>query len=587
MAGFLKKLKNEFLPPINEHPLAEDLQWERHNLFMAEVGSRMVGSVIVACIVGLMFYSSATADALLIWFSGILFVAVNSWLLIRWHYRSDHENRSLSYVRTWHWVNLYLSVIWGIFWALTPFLFFPDASQIQILSLLLLVVVASSMPSVTMGCYPDIYITFLTPVFFSFSWHLLSVDFGGEILPLIIAPLTWMMLVLFSIVIHRTHMESIILRLEHRNAQELADERTAAKTRFIAVASHDLRQPVQAARLYAEAMLSNPDMRNQGTSEKLVRSLSSASHLLDRLLDISKLDAGVLEVNHQTVHVQKVLNEISAVHSVHAMEKGIHLRVQGEQCLVYVDKSILIEILDNVIGNAVRYTEQGEITVSAHASGGSVCLTVKDTGLGIPTSKQAIVFEEFVQLESGPETVTGNAGMGLGLPIVKRLCELHAIPFEFESDVGQGTSFRFYLPRALEESADSTDNITIKEQAPLRILLIDDEPQITDSLSMILVAAGHDVEVAHNMQQLQQILITGRFIPQLVLSDDRLPGNLTSGDMIEEVNSHLGRPIPAIIMTGNTSPERIQALRSSGYPILFKPVSNTEIMSAITQLDIS
>ena len=587
MAGLLKKLKNEFLPPISEHPLAEDLQWERHNLFMAEVGSRMVGSVIVACIVGLMFYSSATANALLIWFSGILFVAINSWVLIRWHYRSDHENRSLSYVRTWHWVNLYLSVIWGIFWALTPFLFFPDASQIQILSLLLLVVVASSMPSVTMGCYPDIYITFLTPVFFSFSWHLLSVDFGGEILPLIIAPLTWMMLVLFSIVIHRTHMESIILRLEHRNAQELADERTAAKTRFIAVASHDLRQPVQAARLYAEAMLSNPEMRNQETSEKLVRSLSSASHLLDRLLDISKLDAGVLEVNLQTVRVQKVLNEISAVHSVHAMEKGIHLRVQGEQCFVSADKSILIEILDNVIGNAVRYTEQGEITVSAHASGGSVCLTVKDTGLGIPTSKQAIVFEEFVQLESGPETVTGNAGMGLGLPIVKRLCELHAIPFEFESDVGQGTSFRFYLPRALEESADSTDNITIKEQAPLRILLIDDEPQITDSLSMTLVAAGHDVEVAHNMQQLQQILITGRFIPQLVLSDDRLPGNLTSGDIIEEVNSHQGKPVPAIIMTGNTSPERIQALKSSGYPVLFKPVSNAEITTAITQLEIS
>ncbi len=477
-------------------------------------------------------------------------------------------------------------MIWGIFWALTPFLFFPDASQIQILSLLLLVVVASSMPSVTMGCYPDIYITFLTPVFFSFSWHLLSVDFGGEILPLIIAPLTWMMLVLFSIVIHRTHMESIILRLEHRNAQELADERTAAKTRFIAVASHDLRQPVQAARLYAEAMLSNPGMRNQETSEKLARSLSSASHLLDRLLDISKLDAGVLEVNCQTIRVQKVLNEISAVHSVHAMEKDIHLRVEGEPCLVSADRSILIEILDNVIGNAVRYTEQGEVTLSAHSSGGSVCLTVKDTGQGIPKSKQAIVFEEFVQLDSGPKVVSGSAGMGLGLPIVKRLCELHAIPFEFESEVGVGTSFRFYLPRAFDDGIDTSDEYTLRTQAPLRILVIDDEPQITDSLSMILVAAGHDVEVAHNMQQLRDVLTSERFIPQLILSDDRLPGNLASGDMIEEVNSHLGRPVPAIIMTGNTSPERIQALKASGYPVLFKPVSNAEITSAIKRLDL-
>ena len=133
---------------------------------------------------------------------------------------------------------------------------------------------------------------------------------------------------------------------------------------------------------------------------------------------------------------------------------------------------------------------------------------------------------------------------------------------------------------------DASDEHAPKTQVSLRILVIDDEPQITDSLSMILVAAGHDVEVAHNMQQLRDVLTSGRFIPQLILSDDRLPGNLASGDMIEEVNSHLGRPVPAIIMTGNTSPERIQALKASGYPVLFKPVSNAEITLAITQLDL-
>ncbi|MFT6538131.1 MAG: signal transduction histidine kinase [Thalassolituus sp.] len=577
-----------------KHPLAEEIQWERHRLFMAEVGSRMVGSVIIAAIVGAMFAGTVPRSSSLIWFSGIAFVGLNSWVFVGWHRRSEKRASGLKYARLWHWINLYLSVIWGIFWALVPYLFFPDATQVQILSLLLLVVVASSMPSVTMGCYPDIYITFLTPVFFSFSWHLMSVDFGGEILPLIIAPLTWMMLVLFSIVIHRTHMESIILRLEHRKAQELADERTSAKTRFIAVASHDLRQPIQAARLYAEAMLSDSRMLTESTATKLSRSLTSASGLLDRLLDISKMDAGVMPVNKQSISVRQVVEEMSAIHSAHAAEKGIALTFSCDDVYVSADHNILIEILDNILSNAVRYTSDGEIKISTDVQSGEVCIIIRDTGCGIPSDRLALVFEEFYQVADGGGTTgaTGKTGatcnsvkgMGLGLPIVKRLSQLHNMRYELNSEAGKGTEFRAYLPSALKPVPAQESQQPLPASEPLRILIVDDEPEITDALSLTLVSHGHDVWAANSLEEVEGVLIRSGVQPDLLITDDRLPYGNRSDDVLRIVYQHCSDNTPVIIMTGNTSPDRIKSLQTSGIPILFKPVGSDALLRLIADI---
>jgi signal transduction histidine kinase len=580
-----------------KHPLAEEIQWERHRLFMAEVGSRMVGSVIIAAIVGAMFAGTVPRSSSLIWFSGIAFVGLNSWVFVGWHRRSEKRASGLKYARLWHWINLYLSVIWGIFWALVPYLFFPDATQVQILSLLLLVVVASSMPSVTMGCYPDIYITFLTPVFFSFSWHLMSVDFGGEILPLIIAPLTWMMLVLFSIVIHRTHMESIILRLEHRKAQELADERTSAKTRFIAVASHDLRQPIQAARLYAEAMLSDSRMLTESTATKLSRSLTSASGLLDRLLDISKMDAGVMPVNKQSISVRQVVEEMSAIHSAHAAEKGIALTFSCDDVYVSADHNILIEILDNILSNAVRYTSDGEIKISTDVQSGEVCIIIRDTGCGIPSDRLALVFEEFYQVADGGgakgttgatgktgATCNSVKGMGLGLPIVKRLSQLHNMRYELNSEAGKGTEFRAYLPSALKPVPAQESQQPLPASEPLRILIVDDEPEITDALSLTLVSHGHDVWAANSLEEVEGVLIRSGVQPDLLITDDRLPYGNRSDDVLRIVYQHCSDNTPVIIMTGNTSPDRIKSLQTSGIPILFKPVGSDALLRLIADI---
>lgn len=590
----VRSFLDEYLPSWSEHPQGEEIQWERHNLFMAEVGSRMIGSVIIAAIVGAMFAGTVPIATSVIWFSGMAFVGLNSWILIGWYNRTAASATGLKYVRLWHWINLYLSVIWGIFWALTPFLFFPDASPIEIMSLLLIVVVMSSMPSVTMGCYPDIYVTFLTPVFFSFSWHIFSVDFGGEVLPVIIAPLTWVMLVLFSIIIHRTHMEAIVLRLEQRLAKEKADEKTDAKTRFIAVASHDLRQPIQAARLYAEAMLSDSRMLTESTATKLSRSLISASSLLDRLLDISKMDAGVMSVNKQSISVRQVVEEVSAIHSAHASEKGIALTFSCDDVYVSADHNILIEILDNILSNAVRYTSDGEIKISTDVQSGEVCIIITDTGCGIPSDRLALVFEEFYQVADGGGTTgaTGTTGptcnsgkgMGLGLPIVKRLSQLHNMRYELNSEAGKGTEFRAYLPSALQPVPAQESQQPLPASEPLRILIVDDEPEITDALSLILVSHGHDVWAANSLEEVEGVLIRSGVQPDLLITDDRLPHGNRSDDVLRIVYHHCSDNTPVIIMTGNTSPDRIKSLQTSGIPILFKPVGSDALLRLIADI---
>ena len=577
-------MKARFLPSFDGHPLAAEIQWERHNLFMEEVGSRMVGSVIVACIVGLMFYRSASSTNLVIWFSGVTFVALNSWFLIRRYFQMKRRSipiNNLGHLRRWHWINLYLSVIWGLFWSLTPALFFPDASQIQILSLLLLVVVASSMPSVTMGCYPDIYVTFLTPVFWSFSWQLLSVDFGGEILPLVIAPLTWCLLVAFSVIIHRTHMEAIVLRLEHRHAEKMADQRNEAKTRFIAVASHDLRQPVQAARLYAESMLANRDQRDDETTGKLVRSLTSASELLDRLLDISKMDAGVINVMPEVFDIFPVLDQLAAVHTVHADEKNIDLKLINQHLFTRADQSMVMEILDNIVANAIRYTDAGQVLIAVEKHPTELTVTIADTGRGIPSDLLQDVFEEFVQV--GKQDQESAQGMGLGLPIVRRLCQLNGLTYELSSEDGKGTVFTLHLPKIDKTLTPVRSGPVEKSMSPCRILLVDDEEQITDALSTILVADGHDVWVCHTQKDVEKLLESDRFAPDILVTDDRLTDGLQSDDVIRLVTSHYPE-IPTLVITGNTSSERIRELELSGRSVLFKPVGREQIKQHLERL---
>ncbi|WP_092026894.1 sensor histidine kinase [Marinobacter zhejiangensis] len=408
---------------------------------MSEVGPRMVVSALAAIIVGVLFWSDATNGIHLLWFGSTLFVSVNSWLLIR-HYRQTAIPTNMDnpgFLRKWRWVNLYLSVIWGLLWSLTPFLFFPDATLVQIFSVLLLMVVLSSTPSVTMGCYPEIYITFLTPVFCSFGYHMFQLPLDGW-LHVAIVPLTWMSLVLYSVLIFKTQIEAIVLRLQLADAKEDADAANLAKTRFLAIASHDLRQSIQAASLYADHL---GRVATDDTAEpvaKLQRVLQEGSRLLNYLLGMARAESRALVINTCDVDISVVENDLKTLFDASAQRKGLTFTLDLPREQLHTDPLLFRQILENLIANAIQYTSQGNVSVKGTRRGGQLQIDVRDTGPGIPQEHHANIFGEFNSLNPRGDSA------GLGLFIVQRACRALNISLTLESSAGVGSCFKLQVP---------------------------------------------------------------------------------------------------------------------------------------------
>lgn len=596
---------------FRSHPLAHAIQWERHHLFMREVGGRMVASVIVAFLVGLLFIDSASQTALVVWFAAAGFVSLNSFLIIR-HYnrhvgieRPDYFRDSLEakrarlrVARRWHVINLYQSIIWGIFWALSPFLFFPDASVVQVYSLLLLVVLMSSMPSISMGCYPDIYLAFLAPVLGAFSWQLMSIELDGGWVHKVVGPLTWISLVAYSLAIFKTQIRFIILRLEHQQAQREAADASQAKTRFLAAASHDLRQPLQAARLYMHALMQRSDVLVEGDQVLLERvnlGLNNANELLDRLLDVSRLDADNVPVNITTFDALALGQELVELLQPKAEHKSLTLRFRHPDtpCVITTDRVLLARIVRNLLENALLYTEQGDVTLVMQRINDQLRIEVQDTGVGIPDDRQQEIFEEFTRLHSSDDGST--PGIGLGLPIVQRLCQLLEIRLSLQSQVGQGTCFGLNMPLADAEAVAMLETPSLKaipEPEPTTehslhdrvVMVVDDQEEILEAISMTLIPYGCDVWVAQSVDEAVEQIRQHQLSLDALISDDHLGPHTLSDDVIRAVQALHNQPLPVCVLTGSTAPQRVRELGESGHTILHKPVSPEKLVNTLTSM---
>lgn len=567
------------------HPLVTRIQWERHHLFTQEVGPRMVASAIVAAVLGLLFVDRVSRGELLLWFGGTLFVALNSWYLLR---RSGQvaapqsSSRNLDYVNRWHWKNLYLALIWGILWGAVPFIFLQGASDIQVLSVLMLVVVMCSIPSVTMGCYPDIYITFLTPVFFSFTFRILAIDFGGEWLPVVIAPLSWCLLVVFSLMVHRTYMESIVLRLEYHDAQDKAIRADDAKTRFLAAASHDLRQPLQAASLYLSAVDQHEmNDKNRDLLQRMRSSIDSTNSLLSQLLDVSTLDAQAIQPDIQVANLSLVLKGVQNAFAPLARQKNLRLTVATPDIYALFDPVLLAQVIRNLVGNSIKYTEKGSVSIEIDVRSDWVYVNIRDTGRGIAQQYHGRIFDDFYQLENpGRQSAKG---VGLGLAIVKRLCHLQNIPLTLESAEGKGTCISLRLPlSAAPPQAEVTPLAADVEKslAGVCVLLVDDDQGVLDAMSGIMVSWDMDVWTASGMQELNDTLASMPACPDVIITDDRLGGGERSSDVLARLQQAC-QDVAVVVLTGNTAPEDVRRLKEQGYPVLHKPVSAEELKTVL------
>ena len=349
-------------------------------------------------------------------------------------------------------------------------------------------------------------------------------------------------------------------------AKTEAERANQSKSRFLAAASHDLRQPLAALTLYVGVLKNQVTPEGRGLVAKIQNCCDGLSELLTDLLDVSKLDAGVVKPNISDFSVNDFLSALVAMHSAEAALKGVQLRLHGCAAVVArTDRQLLTRIVANLIDNAIGYTSQGGVLLACRYRAGKQWIEVWDTGVGIPADKTQYIFEEFRQLDHA----SSGKGSGLGLAIVAKTAELLGLQICLRSRPGRGSMFAIEVPlgRAIKTAESAIPPVVVGRT---RIGVVEDNPQVLHALVQALESAGHDVVAATNAKELLARL--QQQAPDIVVSDYRLQHGETGFDVIKAARAAFGEALLALIITGDTDPELVRSMAKRGIAIQYKPL---------------
>lgn len=382
----------------------------------------------------------------------------------------------------------------------------------------------------------------------------------------------------------REHRQAVIAVQE---AQARAEKATNAKSRFLATASHDLRQPLQSLTMLTDALaLKVDDPKLAELVERQGESLANIRGLLNSLLDISKLDTGGVKIEIVDLDLGAMVAGICASFQAQADRKGLKLAVDVPAAVVRTDRNLLQQLLQNMIGNAIHYTKHGSVKVVSRVVGNELKVEIRDTGVGIPADQLDHIFEEFYQIGRDPQQ--GDAGLGLGLAIVNRIAEKLDIRVEVESKVGKGSVFSFRLPTS-EVSQPSKEGVKNAAPVPLIkggvVLLIDDDELVLESTEFLL-SLQSGLEVFSASSPKKAIAMLDRMAPKLpdiVVTDYHLGTAQNGADLIESIRKHSGREIPAILVSGDSELDAAD-LKANNIHLVLKPTKGNELIDTMARL---
>jgi signal transduction histidine kinase/ActR/RegA family two-component response regulator len=362
-----------------------------------------------------------------------------------------------------------------------------------------------------------------------------------------------------------------------------AQQANDAKSRFLAAASHDLRQPVHAQGLFLEVLARSPLSDLQRELLDSARSASEASAgMLHTLLDFSRIEAGVVEPQCEAFFLQPLLIKIESELAPQANTKGLFYRTRDTTATLHTDPALLELILRNLVSNAVRYTEHGGVLVACRRRGGIALLEVWDTGIGIAPEQQESVFQEFHQL-GNPER-DRQKGLGLGLSIARGLAMLLGLELTLCSQPGRGSVFRLAIPLAAQAPVrqPAANRQQSRRALSMRVLVIDDDPVVCASMQRLLNDWGCTCLVAGSVSE--ALTVAAQQPPDMLISDYRLRSHSTGAEAIDALRRQAGRDLPALLVTGDTAPARLREARASGVPLLHKPVAPDQLYSALEHI---
>jgi signal transduction histidine kinase len=556
-----------------------------------------VGQLLSAAVLAwLLWDDPQTHRDLLLWYAALASVSLVRWAVYL-RFRGDPliDRRGRYWLRAFAVGTAFSAAIWG--YAGWHF-FHPELSYVFPLGLVLATQIALSVP--TGGVYFPAHAVFNLFAMSPFLVRNMLENtrlFWGQSLAIVILMIACLA---FAWRHQATIRESIRLRLDNldlldrlkrenvmaEEARCQAEAANAAKSRFLAAASHDLRQPLQALSLFTQAV-AEESTAGQVPSPDLVGKLSSSAEslqvMLDSLLDLSQSESGKLKVHVRDMPLQPLFDRVRREFSDQAFAKGLRLRVTPTRHYVRSDAMLLERMVRNLVSNALRYTEHGSILVACRRRARRLRIEVRDSGIGIPEAEREAIFHEFHQI-ANPER-DRRKGLGLGLAIVNGLARHLGHRIQVRSAPGRGSVFAIELPAGEETVEETVPPIRALDHVAGRLLVvIDDDPQVREAMISLLSRWGCLVVAGEEAGEILDALRPegggADAVPAAILADWRLRDGRLGTDEARRLHEHFGRRIPTVLITGDTG----AAVGDSGFPVLYKPVHGYRLRAQLDAL---
>ena len=570
---------------FKSHPLARDIDNERHRQFMREALPHLVGGMLTGFLIFLVYRSFSSNIAIVSWFV-LQFILLSCTLAF---YGVNHKFHTLFSGSQWSGIIFMVSFIWGITWALAPFIFlqeqhFSEQQNIIYVAALLIITIALTItPAPAMVYYPAGYFIFATLPLWGVFLRLYQLEYNLLLISFLL--FFWVTAIGYGWRLHQTLIDSIRLRLEVDEARHQAESATVAKSKFLAASSHDLRQPLQAISLFFNVIKQQLPMGDaQITANKMESSIESMSQLLDSLLDVSRLDANSIEPHPQHLPSSLLLDKLANDYRALCSDKGLQFQHSLAQATLYADPVLFHRVVSNILSNALNYTHRGSVELRGNIVEQCYQIEIRDSGIGIAPDQQQAIFTEFHQLNN-PER-DQKKGLGLGLSIVRRLCVLQHWHIKLLSTPGKGSCFTLTLPLGDQSQVVIPKPTKVNQQLlnQKQVLLVEDDQQVREALIELLTSWGARVMDGESASQILAGLATDAQPADLIISDFRLRENTNGIDAIATLRNHFKEDIPALLITGDTDPQRIEQAKNSGLMVLHKPVRAAQLRLVIQRL---
>ena len=573
-------------------PLAEQLQAEQAAILRRNLPFSLCGALLTVGLVWAAMREAVPAWQMLAWF-----LAQAAWTLVRaWgvsRYRRGAGDAGG--VARWRLTAIATTGVAGLLWGI-PFAYWMLHVDLPHQMFLIVALLTLGTGAIYAYCIdlPLLY-AFQVPYFSLPFIAILTIPGTMHTVLALAAALYLAVTLVFAQRMSRTQIDSLRLRFENlslveslQREKEAAERSDLAKSRFLAAASHDLRQPVHALSLFIGVLKEQPlPDESRRLVDSVGRAASALGTLFEALLNISRLDAGVVRVNRRTFALTALFDQLLLEFTPQADAKSLVLRVRPTRAVVYTDPALLDRILRNLVDNAIRNTQRGGVLLACRPRRGAWRIEVWDTGAGIPAAEQDKVFWEFHQLNN-PERDRGK-GLGLGLAIVRRTAKLLGHAVGLRSRPGRGSVFAITVPRMAEQHAGQPEAPPPGHSAGALkgrlVFVVDDDIENRQGLQLLLEAWGCRVVAGGSGEEIVQAAARRNERPDLIISDYRLRNHETGIEVIDALHEEFNdENIPAMLISGDTDPQRLAEAAARTWPLMHKPVEPAELREVLVRM---